>query len=101
MPHVVSRRGFLHGTALTMGTLALGPAFWRQALAQSPAAPGAGLYGPLGAADALGVALPEGFSARLIAAAGTPVLGTAYTWPRSSPTARRRSPGPTAVSCWR
>jgi len=81
MPHVVSRRGFLHGTALTMGALALGPAFWRQAFAQSPATPGPGPYGPLGAPDGLGIALPEGFGARLIAAAGTPVLGTPYVWP--------------------
>lgn len=81
MPHVVDRRGFLKGTALTMGTLAMGPAFWRQALAQSPATPGVGPYGPLGAADPLGIALPQGFSSRLIAASGTPVLGTTYTWP--------------------
>lgn len=81
MPHVVDRRGFLRGTALTMGALAMGPAFWRQALAQSPATPGVGPYGPLGAADPLGIALPQGFSSRLIAAAGTPVLGTTYVWP--------------------
>jgi len=81
MPHVVSRRGFLTGTALTMTTLAMGPAFWRQALAQSPATPGPGPYGPPGAPDALGIALPEGFTARLLATAGSPVTGTAYPWP--------------------
>jgi len=81
MPHIVDRRGFLKGTALTMGALAMGPAFWKQALAQSPATPGVGPYGPLGAADPLGIALPQGFSSRLIAAAGSPVVGTGFVWP--------------------
>ncbi len=81
MPHVVDRRGFLKGTALTMGALSMGPAFWKQALAQSPATPGVGPYGPLGAPDPLGIALPPGFSSRLIGAAGSPVPGTLFPWP--------------------
>lgn len=36
--------------------------------------------GPLGAADANGVRLPEGFTSRIIAASGEEVAGTGYTW---------------------
>lgn len=59
----------------------MGPAYWRQALAATPATPGPGPYGPLGSPDATGVALPAGFTARLIAASGTPVGTTGYIWP--------------------
>ena len=37
-------------------------------------------YGPLGAPDANGVRLPQGFSARLLAHTGRPVAGTGYVW---------------------
>jgi len=37
-------------------------------------------YGPLGAPDANGVRLPPGFSARLLAKTGEPVIGTDYVW---------------------
>ncbi len=37
-------------------------------------------YGPLGAPDANGVRLPQGFSARLLAQTGRPVAGTGYIW---------------------
>lgn len=39
--------------------------------------------GPLGAADANGVRLPEGFSSRILAQSGQPVAGTGYVWPGS------------------
>jgi secreted PhoX family phosphatase len=37
-------------------------------------------YGPLGAPDANGVRLPEGFTSRIIATSGQPVAGTDYVW---------------------
>jgi secreted PhoX family phosphatase len=61
------------------GGIALGPAFWREALA-APARRGRSPYGPLGSPDANGVRLPEGFSSRIVARGGSPVLGTTYNW---------------------
>jgi secreted PhoX family phosphatase len=81
MPTAVSRRRLLQTGALAAGALAMGPAYWRQALAASPTTPGVGPYGPLGAPDRFGIALPEGFRARLVAATGSPVEGTGYFWP--------------------
>jgi hypothetical protein len=75
----VSRRDFLATGALAAGALAFGPAFWRDALA-APVPAGPGPYGPLGPADANGISLPAGFSAREIARAGQLVSGTAYPW---------------------
>lgn len=75
-----TRRAFIQTGLATAGTLALGSGFWREALA-APARPGPGPYGPpVGAPNALGLTLPEGFSSRLIARGGQPVLGTAYDW---------------------
>lgn len=76
-----TRRTFLRTGALAAGALAMGPSYWRAALAQSPTTPGVGPYGPLGAPNALGVAVPEGFTARLLAQANLPVAGTGYLWP--------------------
>ena len=59
--------------------LALGPAFWRDALA-APATPGPGPYGPLRPPDANGLMLPEGFSSRVVARGGVPVENTTYAW---------------------
>ncbi|MBA2348770.1 MAG: DUF839 domain-containing protein [Solirubrobacterales bacterium] len=81
LPPVIGRRDFLKTTGLTVGALAMGTTYWRQALAQSPTNPGPGPYGPLGAPDAFGVALPPGFTARVVAASGTPVGTTGYVWP--------------------
>jgi Bacterial protein of unknown function (DUF839)/WD40-like Beta Propeller Repeat len=44
------------------------------------AAAGDGPYGPVGAPDANGIALPSGFSSRVIATTGQAVPGTSYTW---------------------
>jgi secreted PhoX family phosphatase len=74
-----TRREFVRAGALTAGALSFGPAFWAEALA-APAKVGPGPYGPLGSPDSNGIALPEGFSARVIARGGNPVAGTGYTW---------------------
>jgi hypothetical protein len=76
-----TRRAFIQTGLAAAGSVALGPAFWRDALA-APAKPGPGPYGPpVGAPDELGLILPEGFGSRLIAKAGTPLPGTAYDFP--------------------
>jgi hypothetical protein len=64
---------------LTAGALALGPSFWRHALA-APATSGPGPYGALGAPDGNGVRLPAGFTSRVVARANEPVAGTTYVW---------------------
>jgi len=76
-----TRRAFLRTSALTATALAMGPAFWRAALAATPTTPGPGPYGPLGAPDANGIRLPAGFGSRSIASAGQPVLPSGYVWP--------------------
>jgi secreted PhoX family phosphatase len=65
------------GAALTFHPGLLGEAM--EALARR-SRPGRGPYGPLGAPDANGIALPSGFRARLIARANVPVAGTTYPW---------------------
>jgi uncharacterized protein len=74
-----TRREFVRTGAVAAGALSFGPAFWAEALA-APAKVGAGPYGPLGSPDSNGIALPEGFTARVIARGGMPVAGTGYTW---------------------
>jgi uncharacterized protein len=74
------RRRELLGAGLAGAAgLALGPAFWRDALAATTRA-SASSYGPLGAPDRHGLRLPPGFRAREIARANRPVRGTAYPW---------------------
>jgi hypothetical protein len=76
-----SRRAFVLTGLAAAGSYALGPSFWRDALA-APATPGPGPYGPpVGSPNELGLVLPEGFSARLIAKGGAPVVGTTYDFP--------------------
>ena len=41
---------------------------------------GAGPYGPLGAPDDLGLQLPDGFTARIVATGDQPVAGADYVW---------------------
>jgi uncharacterized protein len=66
---------------MAAGAVALGPGFWRDALA-APAKPGPGPYGPpVGSPNELGLILPQGFSSRLIAKGATPVVGTGYDFP--------------------
>ena len=75
---VLRRREFLATGLTAAGALAVGPAFFRSAA--QPATPGPGPYGPLRAADANGVMLPEGFRSRVVARGLAPVSGTAYPW---------------------
>ncbi len=75
----INRRDFLSSGIVALGAIALGPGVWRAALAD-PAKPGTGPYGPLKPADANGLMLPEGFTSRVVAMAGLPVLGTTYIW---------------------
>jgi secreted PhoX family phosphatase len=74
------RREFIKASVVGVGALAFGPAFWRDALAATPAQPGPGPYGPLQPADANGIMLPAGFKSRVIAQGGEPVPGTSYVW---------------------
>ena len=80
MRAVYQRREFLKASLVGAGALAFGPAFWRDALAATPAQPGPGPYGPLQPADSNGIMLPQGFSSRAIAQGGQPVDGTSYVW---------------------
>lgn len=75
---MLSRRSFLRSGLVTGGTLAFGAAFWRDALAATPATPGRGPYGELTPFDEQGIALPPGFRSRKIAQGRRPVAG--YTW---------------------
>src|SRR5687768_5998399 len=74
----ISRRSLLAAGAVAAGGVLAGPGMLRRAFA-APA--GAGPYGPLLAADANGIQLPEGFSSRRIANALLPVPGTTYQLP--------------------
>jgi secreted PhoX family phosphatase len=67
----LSRRQLLGAGAVGAAALGLGVALPRAARNQSPSG-----YGPLGAPDANGIRLPEGFEARLVARAGEPVAGS-------------------------
>jgi hypothetical protein len=71
-----TRRSFLGAAA---ATLAWGPSFWRAAYAD-PAVPGPGPYGALRPPDANGLMLPTGFTSRVVARAGAPVLPGGYVW---------------------
>ncbi len=75
----MERRAFLrYGLAVTGA--AVGSSLWSRAFAGFPAQTGSGPYGPLLAADANGIMLPAGFTAREIARAGQLVPNTGYTW---------------------
>ena len=75
----IDRRLFIKlGTASTL-VAGLGVSTWRKTFAAN-AVVGPSPYGPLGAPDANGVALPAGFTARLLATTGQVVPGTTYTW---------------------
>ena len=74
------RREFMRTGLLGAGALALGPAFWEEALAAAPATPGPGPYGPLLAPDINQIMLPAGFRSRVVARGQTPVENTDYPW---------------------
>ncbi len=80
MTHGMSRRSFLTRSGLGGATLALaGMLRATGAAAQAPVI-GPGPYGPLGVPDALGLRLPEGFTARVVATSLQPVQGTGHNW---------------------
>ncbi|HYH61507.1 MAG TPA: hypothetical protein VD766_06540, partial [Solirubrobacterales bacterium] len=90
----ISRRELVGTGLAAAGLYALGPAAW-EALAR-PAKRGKSPYGPLGAPDANGIRLPEGFSSRIVAQARLPVENTTYVWPLfpdGASTYRRRGGG--------
>lgn len=76
---MIDRRRFLGAGLLTAGGIALGPAFWRAAYAAG-VRPGPGPYGPLREPDVNGIALPAGFTSRVIATGGQPVADSGYEW---------------------
>ncbi len=69
----LNRRSLLKASVLG-AAISFTPAFYQHALA-APATAGDGPYGPLQAPDANGVALPAGFTSRVVAVSGTPVVG--------------------------
>ncbi|GAB7051397.1 PhoX family protein [Catenuloplanes indicus JCM 9534] len=69
----------MRATVAGAGGLALPFTAWPAAYA-APAQNAAGPYGPLQAPDANGIALPAGFSSRVIARSRQTVPGTSYVW---------------------
>ncbi|MDE0802314.1 MAG: DUF839 domain-containing protein [Acidimicrobiales bacterium] len=70
----MDRRKFLLLSLASGGTLTIGHGFLAPAFA-APAEPGDSPYGPLGAADDLGLRLPDGFTSRTIKQFGLPIAG--------------------------
>ncbi len=74
-PYRISRRGLLVvGAGVVLGTAL--PTKARAGEGSSTAGP----YGPLQPPDPLGLRLPEGFEARVVAMTGQPVADTGYPW---------------------
>ncbi|GAB7036478.1 PhoX family protein [Catenuloplanes niger JCM 9533] len=69
----------MRATVAGAGGLALPFTAWSAAYA-APAQNAAGPYGPLQAADANGIALPAGFTSRVVARSRQVVPGTSYVW---------------------
>jgi secreted PhoX family phosphatase len=75
----LDRRSFLSlGAAIAIGAGLDSVAAWRKAFASATV--GESPYGSLGPPDGNGVALPQGFTARLLATTDTVVEGTSYVW---------------------
>ncbi|MDP9795055.1 secreted PhoX family phosphatase [Catenuloplanes nepalensis] len=75
----MDRRSLLRATVAGAGGLALPFTAWSAAYA-APAQNAAGPYGALQAADANGIALPAGFTSRVVARSRQAVPGTSYVW---------------------
>ncbi len=75
----MERRSFLRAAVAGAGSVAFGFSVAGTALA-FPARSGPGPYGVLRAPDANGIALPAGFTSRVLARSGRAVAGTGYTW---------------------
>ncbi|MFC4252807.1 alkaline phosphatase PhoX [Sinimarinibacterium flocculans] len=78
-PQGLSRRSFLRQSLASSGLIATGPLLW--SCSDSGSGPGGTVLapsltalGPLGAPDANGIMLPPGFSSRVIAESGLPVV---------------------------
>lgn len=77
---VSSRRSFLRACLQLGGWLALGSGQWFSQRVRAADGLAAG-YGPLGPPDSNGLRLPTGFTARIVALAGSaPVMGQPYLW---------------------
>lgn len=75
----LTRRHFLRSGLTIAGAAAIVPSLVRSAFAE-PAQPGVSPYGPLRPPDANGVMLPDGFTSRIVAFAGLPVLPGVWPW---------------------
>jgi secreted PhoX family phosphatase len=71
------RRDFLRAAVVGGAAVAASPLLFR---ALDSAAAGPGPYGALNGFDANGIALPNGFTSRVVATTGQSVPGTAYVW---------------------
>ncbi|ROO58497.1 uncharacterized protein DUF839 [Micromonospora sp. Llam0] len=75
----MDRRSVLRATVVGAGAAAFSGSLWTGAFA-APAQPGASPYGPLGSPDANGIALPAGFTSRVVARSRQRVGDTSYVW---------------------
>ncbi|WP_155372128.1 alkaline phosphatase PhoX [Catellatospora vulcania] len=75
----MDRRQVLRAGVVGVGAVAFSGALWQEAFA-AVAQPGPSPYGGLSATDANGLALPAGFTSRVIARSGQDVPGTGYGW---------------------
>lgn len=75
----MKRRNFLRAAVVGAGVTAFGNRIAADALAD-PRRMVDGPYGPLQPPDANGIALPSGFTSRLVGHSGDEVEGTGYTW---------------------
>ncbi|MGA5764205.1 alkaline phosphatase PhoX [Nonomuraea bangladeshensis] len=75
----MQRRTFLRALSTGLGAVAFSGAVWHDAAASVAAvSAGPSPYGPLGAPDANGMALPAGFTGRIVARTGRVVGGTLW-----------------------
>ncbi|MCE7081282.1 alkaline phosphatase PhoX [Streptomyces sp. ST2-7A] len=75
----MERRHLLRGAVVGAGAVAFGFTMTRESFGY-PAQTGPGPYGPLRAADANGIQLPQGFTSRIVARSSQLVAGTSYRW---------------------
>ncbi|WKX70222.1 alkaline phosphatase PhoX [Streptomyces sp. XD-27] len=76
----MERRSLLRAAFIGTSAAVFGGSLSRGAAYAAPAQNGPGPYGALGAADANGIQLPNGFTSRVIARSRQTVSGTSYTW---------------------
>lgn len=74
----MDRRSFLKAGVMGAGATFAGMRYLGFSLPSAHAADGP--YGPLQGADPRGIALPAGFTSRVVATSGQAVPGTSYTW---------------------